>query len=69
MTINKNGEGGIKTLKVQFIDGKPSKPEEIQPVKKLKKTDFIQCSCTGYYSWSFSIVNCTKCKNVPLIMC
>ena len=37
LTINKNRE----TLKVQFIDGKPSKPEEIQPVKKPKKTDLI----------------------------
>ena len=43
-TINKNGEGGIKTLKVQFIDGKPSKPTEIQPIKELKETKLIMKS-------------------------
>ena len=43
-TINKNGEGGIKTLQVTFIDGKPTKPTEIQPIKELKETDLIMKS-------------------------
>ena len=44
MTINSNGKGGIKTLQVKFIDGKPKKPTEIQPIKELKETDLIMLS-------------------------
>ena len=44
MTINSNGEGGIKTLKVQFIDGKPTKPTEIEPIEDLKETHLIMKS-------------------------
>ena len=44
MTINKNGGRIIKTLQVKFIDGKPTKPTEIQPIEELKETDLIMKS-------------------------
>ena len=44
MTINKNGGRILKTLQVRFIDGKPTKPTEIQPIEDLKETDLIMKS-------------------------
>ena len=52
MIINRNREGSIKTLKVPFIDGKPSKPEEIHPVKELKTTDLImKVTCNALFAF------------------